>query len=279
MERVDDPSVAYALMQEYFKNLRIKKKDIYGRVSPYTSSTASENLLKRIRENMILCGPKLWINLGYNVFLLENSEKSCLDLYEELRFNPNVTYLLALTGNYSIFYFQKGASILKNAICIIPSYPEKKSILDIKLSEKGKIERDNYPFGWDEIDWEIYHAMRDPTRSFGKVAGELKIRWETARRHYQKISKQCKIWISFFPLGFKSYRQAFLTFETDYEMNLIEELQKIDRTSFLFKFDSTIALMLYYTDYKEIKKFEYLKKEKKIKNFKYSTPLAWKDHF
>ena len=279
MESVNDPQVGYALMQEYLKDVRIKKKYIHEKVSPFTAYVASENLLKRIRKNKILCGPGLWINAGLTVFLLKNSKKSCLDIFEELKTNPHITYLLALVGYYSIFYFQKGASILKNALCIIPSYPAKKSILDIELSEKGEIERDNYPFGWDEIDWNVYHAMRDPTRSFGKVAGELGTDWETVRKHYQKILKQCKIWISFFPLGYNFYRQAFLTFKTDYELNLIEELQKTDRTSFLYKFDSTIALMLYYTDYREVKRFEYLKKEKKIKNFRYSMPLACKDRF
>ena len=69
MESVNDPQVAYASMQEYLKDLRIKKKDIHEKVSPFKTYVASEKLLNRIRENKILYGPIIWINPGLVVTL------------------------------------------------------------------------------------------------------------------------------------------------------------------------------------------------------------------
>ncbi|MBU7012179.1 MAG: hypothetical protein HXS46_15950 [Theionarchaea archaeon] len=279
MADVKDLRAAYDLLQLCQKNPRIKEKTIRSKVSPYSSYSATKGFLKRIRKEEILFGPKLWINSGFVVDLVKKSRKSSLELFEKYQQEPQVTYVMGLMGTFSLLAFKRGASILKYAICTIPSYPGRKSITEIELTEKGPIERDEYPRGWDELDWKVFNSMRDPTRSFGKVGGELGVSWTTAQAHYKKILKDCKIWVTFFPEGYSSYQQAILTFETDYEENLKKELEKIDRTSFLYKYNNTNILFLLYHDYRDLRKFELLKKEKKIRNLTFSTPIAWKDQF
>ena len=274
-----DSLFAYALFKEYQRNLRIKKRYIHEKISPYKSYPATLNHFKAIREKGILFGPKLWINSGFSVSLIKNSSKSSIELFEKYRQIPEITYVMGLMGIYSILAFQKGASILKYAACISPSYPAQKSITDIELCEKGEIERDNYPRNWDDLDWKVFNKMRDPTRSFGKVGGELGATWNTVRLHFNKVLRDCKVWVNFFPLGYDSYQKALLTFKTKYEENLKSELEKIDRTSFLYKFNDTNALVLFYQNYRDLKTFEILKKERKIKNLTLSTPIAWKDIF
>lgn len=182
-------------------------------------------------------------------------------------------------GNHSILAFKRGASILKSAVCVIPSYPAKKEITDIELTEKGELKPSLYPHGWDDYDWKVYQAMRRPNKSFGKAGGETGLCWGTVRDHFKKILKDCSVWASFYPLGFKTYQEAVITFKTKYEQNLKNELQKIDRTSFLYKFDDTIILILHYLSYTDLKIFVKFKKARKIKNLKFSAPVDFDDIF
>ncbi|MGD2250020.1 MAG: hypothetical protein PVF58_16570 [Candidatus Methanofastidiosia archaeon] len=184
--------------------------------------------------------------------------------------------MIALMGSHALLSFKRGASILKNAVCVFPSFPAQKNIVDIELTEKGLLERSRYPHNWDELDWKVFFAMEsDPTRSFGKVGGELGVTWNTVRDHFEKIVPDCEIWTTFYPRGYTSYQQALLKFNTKYERNLWDELKKIDRSSFIYKYDNTILLLLFYEDFNDLKRFELLKKEGKIKNLSVSTPIAW----
>lgn len=278
MADVKDIKAVFDLLQSYRKNPRIKEKIIRNKISPYSSYSATKEFLKRIRKEEILFGPKLWINSGFVVDLKKSSRRSSLELFEEYRKNPQVSYLVALTGSYSILAFKRGASILKCAICVCPSYPATKSITEIELFEKGSLQRHEYP-NWNELDWDVFNLMKDPTRSFGKVGGELGVSWVTVQTHFKKILKDCRIWVSFFPKGYKFYSNAVLTFKTKYEIDLKNELEKIDRTSFLYKFDDTIALFLHYETFDDIRTFELLKKKKKIRDLHFSMPIAWHDGF
>ena len=187
-----------------------------------------------------------------------------------------VTYIIALMGAYSLLCFRRGASILENAICIIPSFPAEKRISEIELTEKGDIERAKYPNNWDDLDWQVYYSMKkNPNLSFGKVGGNLGVSWTTVQTHFEKILKNADTWVSFFPKGYDYYQKALLKFKTQYEENLKLELQKIDRSSFLYKYDENMLLLLFYEDYKDLRRFEILKKEGKIKDLSFSAPIAW----
>jgi len=267
---------AYALIMAYLENVRLKKKTIRKEISPYSTNEATINFLRRIKNMQILYGPELWINSGFVVELIKNGRKSSLTLFEKYKNDAQVSYVIACMGVYSLLAFRHGASILKNAICVIPTFPKEIDISDIELSEKGEIERDKYPKNWNELDWSVFHAMKkNPNRSFGKVGGELGISWVTVRTHFRKILNDCKVLVSFYPKGYNYYQKALLKFNTKYERNLWEELKRIDRSSFLYKYNDTILLILFYKDYNDLKRFEILKKEGKIKNLKVSTPIAW----
>lgn len=276
MVELKDSQAAYELLQLYLENPRIKKKQIREEISPYSTYIATKEFLKRIRQEGIIFGPELWINSGFVVELIKNRKKSCLDLFEKYKEDSQTTYVIALIGEYSLLCFRRGASILKNAICVIPSFPAKKRIPEIELTEKGVIERAKYPNNWDDLDWKVFNSMEnDPNRSFGIVGGELRVSWTTVQTHFKKILKESAIWVSFFPKGYNYYQQALLKFKSKYEENLIKELEMIDRSSFLYKYDDTLLLLLYYEDYKDLKKFELLKKERKISNLSFSAPIAW----
>jgi len=271
-----DSQIAYALMKHYLSYPRIKEKTIREEISPYSTYTATKEMLIRIHQKGIIFGPELWLNSGFVVELKKSVKKSCLDLFEEYKMDNDVTYVFALMGAYSLLCFRRGASILKNAICVIPSFPAEKKVSEIELTEKGTIEREKYPHNWDDLDWQIFYAMKkNPNLSFGKVGGKLDVSWTTVQLHFKKILKDIDIWVSFYPQGYNYYQKAILKFKTKYEKDLIFELQKIDRSSFLYKYDENLLLYLFYEDYKDLRRFEILKKEGKIKDLSFSTPIAW----
>ena len=118
-----------------------------------------------------------------------------------------VTYIIALMGAYSLLCFRRGASILENAICIIPSFPAEKRISEIELTEKGDIERAKYPNNWDDLDWQVYYSMKkNPNLSFGKVGGNLGVSWTSIQIHFKKILKDIDIWVSFYPKEYGYYK-------------------------------------------------------------------------
>lgn len=53
----------------------------------------------------------------------------------------------------------------------------------------------------------------------------------------------------------------FLTFETKYEIGLLEELLKLDRSSYVYKFNKTLILILYVERYNDA-----VRKSKEIEN-------------
>jgi len=117
--------------------------------------------------------------------------------------------------------------------------------------------------------------MIDPLVSFQKVGTELGVNWHTAKNRFEKILNDCKTWIGFFPRGYDNYIQTFLTFRTEYEISLKKELQKLDRTNYLYKFDNTIILNLFsdkITDHYTFRKWE---KMELIRDLKVSIPVEW----
>lgn len=267
---------AYVLMTTLQKNVRLKKKTIRKKISPYSTIDATRKFLKRIRNMKVLFGPELWVNSGFVVELIKNGRRSSLALFDTYRNDDQINYAIACMGVHSLLAFKKGASILKNAICVTPTYPGKMKISDIELTEKGEIARDEYPHNWNDLDWSVFSAMRkNPGRSYGKAGGELGVSWVTVREHLKKILNDCKVSTSFYPKGYNYYQQALLRFKTKYERNLWKELKKIDRSSFLYKYNDSLILILFYEDYTDLKIFDILKKERKIKNLEFSTPIAW----
>ena len=263
----------YLFFLAYLENPRIPKIELHRAYSHFKTKDATYRLLDMAKKEQILVGPRIWCNSGFDVELVEKTKKDPLDLFEEFIQDPIVTYIMALEGAYSFLLFKKGASRLKFAEVIKPSYPAKKSIEHIRLEKSGVISGDPYPHGWDELDWEVYNTMRDPTISYWKASQGLDSSWQTVKRHFKRILNDCKIWIAFYPQGYRYYSQAILTFKTEYESALIEELSMLDRSSFLYKFDDTLILHLFYDNSIQHYTFSKLEKEGKIHDLHVSIPV------
>jgi hypothetical protein len=171
--------------------------------------------------------------------------------------------------------FKKGDRIVQYAEAIFPTYPAKKTINDIQLDKKGKLPNDAYPEKWDELDWNVFKAMRDPFTSYVTAGGRLEVSWHTVKNRFEKIIKDCKTWIVFLPMGYIFYKQVYLLFETDYEVNFINELQKLDRTSIIYKFNDKILLHLFLDELLDVQIFYKLKRKRMIHNLYVSVPIGW----
>ncbi len=99
---------------------------------------------------------------------------------------------------------------------------------------------------------------------------------QTVKNRFSKISKVCKVWQSFFPKGLQNYYHLYSTFQTDYEVGLRNELRKLDRTTYLFKF-SKIIIMYACLDNERIfcEKLYEMEKEGIIHDLRVSTPIKW----
>ena len=206
---------------------------------------------------------------------MKNEVSDVYGLFTEKKNDRNVRYAVSFCGEHAVLALKKGACVLQYAEAVIPSFPAKKTIQEIRLTEIGKLEPDPFPCNWDELDWKVYYRMKNPLVSYPKVSHALGTTWQTVKNRYEKIAKSCKIWISFFPRGYDGYSQTFLTFKTDYEVGLRKELQKLDRTTYLYKFGDTVMINLFYELSIEHYTFSRLEKEGLIRDLSASIPIEW----
>ena len=260
-------------------NPRISIRELHRKYSHYKNRRSTTNLLKSATDQNIIIGPRIWCNSGIDVEIHKRLE----DPFEFLEMNskrPEITYIAVLNGDFSAFCLKKGASVLQYAETILPSYPAQKTLDQIELTEKGELPSDPYPHGWDHLDWDVYEAMKNPLTSFATAGSRLNVSWYIVRDHFEKIIKDCKIWILFLPKGYDNYQQAHILFKTEYEANFREELQKLDRTSIIYKFNDTILLHLFLDEalrklHQYYRLFFKLKKEGIIHGLHVSSPLEW----
>ncbi|KYK33403.1 MAG: hypothetical protein AYK18_15060 [Theionarchaea archaeon DG-70] len=257
--------------------MRTPLRKFHKEYSPYQAYKSTKKAIEEARANEILIGPSTYTNTGTDVqlFLEEKDHSLTFKKWEMSLNDPSVTYSVLLTGAHSLLIFKNGANILTFADSIKPSFPSSKKIENIKPTKRGKLSSDPYPHGWTKLDWKVFHEMRDPMLSFPKVAAKLDVTWQTVRNHFNKVISCCKPWISFFPNGLPNYYHVFLTFKTDYEIGIYEELRRLDRTSFIYKFEGTIGLFLYAES--SLEHFVFLELEKKgiIHDLHVSIPVQW----
>jgi len=265
---------AYAFVGAYSMNPRISTRELHRKHSHYSNRDSTTRFLKRLRNDEIIIGPRIYCNTGIDVILLEGVPVS-LSYFDEQKKDPSITYAVSFLGSHSFMCFKKGTRTLKYAEAIMPSFPAKTSIDKMTLTEIGKLPIDPFPNRWDDLDLKVFQLMIDPLVSFQKVGTELGVSWHTAKNRFEKILNDCKTWIAFFPRGYDNYIQTFLTFRTEYEISLRKELQKLDRTNYLYKFDNTIILNLFsdkITDHYTFRKWE---KMELIRDLKVSIPVEW----
>jgi hypothetical protein len=258
-------------------DIRIPVRAFHRQYSSYMAISSTTNALKEARAKLILIGPYTYVNTGTDVELIETADED-LDMFnkwKECTSDPNVTYTILLKGKYSMLIFKRGANVLSYAESIIPKFNSKKKVEDIWPKEKGKIEPDLYPHGWDSLDWKVFHEMRNPYVLYPHIAEKLGVSWRTVSNHFKRIMKNCKPWISFFPKGLMNYFHLFLFFRTEYEIGILNELKNLDRTSYVYKFGDTIIVYLCVNRSEDHSIFMKMENEGIIRDLSISVPSQW----
>lgn len=277
----------YEYILESRKNVRIPIRRFHKKTKREKGARSISRILEDARLSYILVGPFVYANTGTEVELIlrEENHDIMFEDWKKCTSDPSVTYAVLLSGTHTLLIFRNGANILSFADSIIPTFPRKAEIPDLQIKERGKLEKDPFPHGWDEIDWEIFEIMRNPLVSFLKVAEIIRqkhkedeyrnVTWQTIRNRFNKVIRDCKTWISFFPQGLYTYYHTFLSFKTEYEIGVYNELRKLDRTSYIYKFEDTLMLFVYIKNFEDQKFFLNLQKEGIIHDLRVSTPVEW----
>jgi len=277
MAEIRNLDTVYLYFSAKLRNPRISVTDFFPLQNAYESDSALRWLISDAFKMNIISKPEIFCNTGVSVELLSTCENQ-LKLLLECKEDPKTTYAIALCGAWSFVRVRKGASDLRFADRVVPTYPSKITPQEIFFNEKGKLKNDPYPHGWDEIDWEVYYLMKDPSDSYTEAIRKSKKEGSglsriTIKRHFKKILKDCKLQMNFFPKGYKGYDQVFFTFRTDYEVGLHKALQKLDRTSFLWKVQDFITLNLFVEHYcATVRRFKELEENGLIRDLKVSIP-------
>ena len=117
-------------------------------------------------------------------------------------------------------------------------------------------------------------------KTFRETGKELGGSWVTAREYFLEVLKQCKIMTNFFPLGTEAYSPLLVTFRIDYETGAVKGLKNLDRTTYLYKADNKIILLVGTTPTPRaqnhiIDKFERLEETGLISDLHILTPYDW----
>ncbi len=271
--------ILYRFYLEYIENPRIKNSELHEIQNIYRAERSTGLLVKEALDEKIIVGPIIYCNCGIDVEIkFQNEIEDPIGYLDLCKSDSTVTRAVALFGEHSLVCFKKGASLLLYAEAVKPTIHSGFKLDDMELREKGSLPTDPYPLRWDDLDWKIYDLMRDPKVSFSRVSGKLKsagiqVTWKTIENRFKKIMNSCKVWVSFFPRGMDNYSQIFLTFSTDYETSLREELQKLDRTTYLYKIGNTILLNLFLVNNIEHRVFVILKNKGLIRDLHVSMPV------
>jgi len=277
MAEIRNLNTVYLYFSTKLKNPRISVTDFFPLQNAYESDSALRWLISDAFKMNIISKPEIFCNTGVSVELLNTCDNQ-LKLLQECKEDPKTTYAIALCGAWSFVRVRKGASDLRFADRVIPTYPSKITPHEISFNEKGKLENDPYPHGWDEIDWEVYNIMKDPSISYTEAIRRSKkegsgLSRKTIKSHFRKILRDCKLRMNFFPKGYYGYEKIFFTFHTEYEVGLHKALQKLDRTSFLWKVQDFVILTLFVERYcATVRHFKELEENGLIRDLKVSIP-------
>jgi hypothetical protein len=274
MESIHQIETLYSFVAAFHKNPRISVRELHKNFSHYRNRRSTTKLLREAFDKKMIIGPRIWCNSGIDVKILKNIDDP-LVLLQEYQNDESITYMTALLGDFSFFYLKKGASILQYAETICPSYPPKRRIKEINLKRKGKLVSDKYPMGWDDLDWGVFETMRDPFYSYVKAGNNLGVSWHTVKNRFEKIFNDCKTWILMLPKGYEYYQQCYAIFKTEYEIDLRNQLQELDRTSIIYKFEDKILLHTFLDETLDNLIFYELKRKGLISDLCLAVPLGW----
>lgn len=268
------------------KDPRITYTKFHKTVHPYSRTQTTIDLINAAYKKEVITGPVLYANVGIDVSFLKDIDDP-LGLLEKCENDGETTLAFALRGDWSFIRFKYGASMLEFTDAILPyAYTNSNCYIeDIFFHEKGKLPRDPYPHGWSDEHWEIYRLMGSPRDvHLRDIGNQLGLSWVTVKKYYTEVRNQCKVLSCFFPLGKSGYSHQVITFKTDYEIGIYKALRKLNRTTFLYKANGIIILILCLVprpgDFNiSTNKFSELEEEGIIHDLHVSTPRKWLQDF
>ena len=276
MEKLTQTHILYEYYLELLKNPRLSWREFHRKYSPYRALNSTNALIHRGFNDEIITKPFIYCNYGLYLSIFDNIDNP-LKLLEEKEKNSKITYAMALCGDQSFISVstEKIGDPINYAEIITPLYPSNKYGEWDALETEGKLNSDDTP-DWDEMDWRVFHAMRNPMRSFFEAGKEIETSWMTIKRHFERILGDCKVMTGFFPNCFFSYDRIIMTFKTKFEIGLRNELLKFDRSSYFWKFKDKILLCLFLDKCNGIcKKYKEMEEIGIINDLNVSIPIKY----
>jgi len=239
--------------------------------SPSTFSWHIRNMYERkiSREPQIVL--KSHTRVHATAYLCEyQKERGFHDIILKLNNDEEIPYALALSSkrffitstNQDLDFRKYDMNIEEKSILYTPIYPVPKgwnikigkalSNFSDTVSKRGLLPRTLHEhLEWDSLDWSIYHKTNDRLRSFSytKIARELETTPTTVRtRFLEKIRPKCVQINYFFPKGYDLYKYAFLEIKTDYESDIVEALEMLPCTSYVYPLENSLIIILFHED-------------------------------
>jgi len=252
----------------------------------YARRKSVSDMIHKAYEKKVISGPFLFTNCGIEVSLI-NDVDNPTEFFENCKKDKKTTLVVVSHGYWPIFLCKIGANTLQYHESILPfnGRISEKKIEKIFYEQKDELPIDPFPHGWFEKHWEVYYCFRSPRLMTFRKAGEiLKMDWSSVRDYYIEILNQCKVITTFFPLGREAYSPLLVTFKTLYENGIVNGLKTLNRTTYLYKTDNTLILLIGIgTVPREqnliTKKFQRLEEMGLISDLHISTPYDWNQLF
>ena len=260
--------------------------DFQKRCFPKKRRKTIANQIKEY-ENRFFFGPRLFVLQDVTVKMIPFEGMPALETLEKDKRDYFVYHSMALVGCYSLISFRRtqessdSTNTLTYAESIVPTYPSEKNTRDIDLSTsvQEKLPVMQKSLNWDDLDWGIYYKMNNPNQPSNVAAKALGLSHMTILNRFYRIQKDCSIWMPFFPKGYNNYNQFIVQLETTYEAGLRNELQELDRSTYIYKIDDFLLLHLFLKKNKNLDFLLDLEKKGVIHSLSVSNPLRHHNRF
>jgi hypothetical protein len=273
---------------EVRKNPKLTFADFHRAYSKYSRAALTSGLIEKAYERRVIAGPFLFVNSGIEVQLLHDVDNP-LKFFEKCKKDERTNLAVISRGYWPILWCKKGANTLQYHDSILPFRNNgpisDRNVDKIFFEEKGTLPVDKYPHAWFEEQWNTYYRLKHPREvTFREAAKDLGVTWVMGRKYFLNILKQCKVMTNFFPLGAEAYSPILVTFKTDYETGIVKGLRTLNRTTYLYKAENTIILLVGTSPIPRAQnhiagKFDKLEEIGVIRDLHISTPINWHKAF
>ena len=264
------------------ENPKMSITKIHKKCGTYLRRKSTEDAVNKAYARKVITGPELFVNSGIEVSLM-NDVDNPRKVFEDCKNDPMTSFAVISHGYWPILLCKVGANTLQYYDSILPSKgcTFDKDIKRIFFEEKGTLPTDSYPHRWYEEHWNTYRCLKYPRNiTFREAEKKLNINWVSVRQYFLEILKQCKVMTNLFPLGAEAYSPLLITLKTKYEIGIVRGLKTLDRTSYLYKAENTLILLIGTNPIPRAQnhladKFQRLEDVGLISDLHISTPIDW----